>query len=59
MDILRDSMRGVADFLEFTYESGADYDGWLPTLDSNLMVGEQNIISYKYQQIPPSGSPLL
>ena len=46
-------MRGVVDYLEFTDETGADYhDGWLPTLDTNLMVGENNIISYKYYEKP-------
>ena len=52
VDVLRDSMRGVADFLQFTYETEADFDGWLPTLDTNLRVGEQNIISYKYYEKP-------
>ena len=41
------------DYLEFTYESGADYtDGWLPTLDTNILVGEDNVISYKYYEKP-------
>ena len=47
VEALRGSMRGVMNYLEFTFESGQDYeDGWLPTLDTNLRVGEQNIISY-------------
>ena len=60
VEALRGSMRGVMNYLEFTFESGQDYeDGWLPTLDTNLRVGEQNIISYNITknlrpQIPPS-----
>ena len=53
VEALRGSMRGVMNYLEFTFESGQDYeDGWLPTLDTNLRVGEQNIISYKYYEKP-------
>ena len=39
------SMNGVTNYLEFTYETGCDYeDGWVPTLDANLVVSPTNHI---------------
>ena len=36
-------MNGVEDFLDFTVESGEQFnDGWLPTLDTALRVGAKN-----------------
>ena len=66
MNIIKGSMEGLVDYLDFTYESGEDYsDGWLPTLDTNIVVGEDNIVSYKYywtfslEVIPYFGNLLL
>ena len=33
---------------EFTMETGEDFDGWLPSLDTNLAVEKDNTITYKY-----------
>ena len=53
LDILKDSMRGVMSYLTFTYESGQDYqDGWLPTLDTSLLVDQDNKVLYKYFEKP-------
>ena len=50
---LQESMKGVASYLKFTYETGSDYvDGWLPTLDTNLKVDDKNQIIYKYYEKP-------
>ena len=35
--------------LSFTYETGEDFqDGWLPTLDTNMVVDPDNKVLYKY-----------
>ena len=41
-------MKGVENFLEFTFETCEDFGGWLPTLDTCLRVEENNTISYNY-----------
>ena len=44
-DVIKMSMNGVTNYLEFTYETGCDYeDGWVPTLDANLVVSPTNQI---------------
>ena len=51
--VLKESMKGVESYLEFTVESGMDYeDGWLPTLDTNLRVEPNNQVAYKYFEKP-------
>ena len=48
----RTLMGGVTPYLS-TYEIGGDYnDGWLPTLDTNLLVTEKNRTWYKYYEKP-------
>ena len=50
---IKESMVGVAEYLKFTYETGADYnDGWLPTLDTSLMVDPSNQVLYRYYEKP-------
>ena len=50
---LQESMKGLASYLQFTNETGNDYaDGGLPTLDTNLIVGSNNQILYKYYEKP-------
>ena len=53
-NILLESMRGVEPYLKFTVETGEDpgYNGWLPTLDTNIMVTKDNMIRYKYYEKP-------
>ena len=44
-------MQGVEKYLKFTVESGVQYEGgWLPTLDLNLKVKEDNSIWYKFYE---------
>ena len=50
VEVVKESMRGVTDYLKFTYETGEDYDGgWLPTLDTSLKVSPHNQTKYKYR----------
>ena len=49
VEAIKGSMEGISSYLSFTLETGADYqDGWLPTLDTNLVVDDENQILYKY-----------
>ena len=52
--IILDSMQGVETYLKFTAETGEDpgFEGWLPTLDTNLMVTKENLLRYKYYEKP-------
>ena len=44
-------MKGVEKYLSFTVESGEDFEGgWLPTLDTNLKVGSDNQIQFKFYE---------
>ena len=55
VEAVKESMKGVTNFLKFTYETGEDYqDGWLwlPTLDSNLKVSPTNTVLYKFYEKP-------
>ena len=48
-DILAQTMQGVEEYLAFTMESGEDFEGgWLPTLDTALRVGEDNLIQFRF-----------
>ena len=52
-DIIKESINGIYDFLDFTVETGDEFeDGWLPTLDTSLRVSSKNIIEYKYFEKP-------
>ena len=51
--VLKETVKGVMNFLRFTFESGEDYgDGWLPTLDTSLRVNQDNIVEYRYYVKP-------
>ena len=53
MGVVKETVKGIADYLEFTFESGEDYpDKWLPTLDTSLRVNPSNIVEYKYYEKP-------
>ena len=59
-EAVKNSMRGVMDYLEYTYERGDDFeDGWLPTLDVSLKVDQGNQIQFKYFENPPQPTPPL
>ena len=50
---LEGSMKGIMGFLEFTMETGDQFeDGWLPTLDTSLSVDEHNQVLYRFYQKP-------
>ena len=49
MDVILGTMSGIEQYLEFTGETGLDFEGgWLPTLDTSLMVGKDNKVLYKF-----------
>ena len=51
--VLAGTMGEVLPFLRFTTEVPEDFEGgWLPTLDTQIMVTEDNIVRYKYYQKP-------
>ena len=50
--ILKESLKKVEECLEFTLETGDDYDGWLQTLDKNIRAIEENMVEYKYFEKP-------
>ena len=53
ISVLRETVRGVLEYLRFTFESGEDYvDGWLPALDTSLRVNEHNQVEYHYYEKP-------
>ena len=50
--ILAGTMKGVEQFLEFTFETCEDdeFQGWLPTLDSKFRVEDNNQVSYMHYE---------
>ena len=57
--ILHGTMQGIEDFLEFTTETEEEFDGWLPSLDTNLAVNEDNLIIYKFFEKPMTANTVL
>ena len=52
--ILKDSMQGVEDYLEFTVETCLDFvDGWLPTLDTKLKIEKVVAVTHPTGPQPP------
>ena len=47
-DILGCTMGEIEEYLSFTVESGEQFGGWLPTLDTSLKVTEENKIVSKF-----------
>ena len=53
MNILHGTMMGLENFLNFTMETHENFDsGWLPTLDTDIRVTEQNIVDYNFYEKP-------
>ena len=50
--IIHGSMQGVMESLRFTTEIGEEEGGWLPTLDLQVRVEENNLVSFKYYEKP-------
>ena len=51
--ILKETMKGVEDYLTFTVESCEDFGGvggWLPTLDTELRVNKENQVEFKFYE---------
>ena len=46
-EVLLGYMQGVENYLAFTAEVGEEFDGWLPTFDTKMMVDRSNRILYK------------
>ena len=52
-------MNNIEDFLEFTTETEEDFNGWLPTLDTDLKVNNKNMIIYRFYEKPMSSNTVL
>ena len=51
--MIQASMQGLTKCLAFTVETCEDFsDGWLPTLDIQLRVNEQNLMEYSFYEKP-------
>ena len=50
--VIEASMQEVLPFLKFTTEVGEGEEGWLPTLDTQVRVEGNNMISFKYYEKP-------
>ena len=57
--IIKETMTGLESYLDFTMETAEEFDGWLPTLDTNLAVDENNIVLFKYFEKPMSSNSVL
>ena len=53
ISVLRESVKGIMGFLNFTFESREDYgDNWLPTLDTEIRINGSNLVEYRYFEKP-------
>ena len=51
--ILLHTMNGVEEYLNFTAKVGGEYEGgWLPTLDMDIRVTDQNEVVYRQYEKP-------
>ena len=51
--VIHESMMGVESFLKFTMETVEEFGGeWLPTLDTELQVREDNRVLYRFYEKP-------
>ena len=56
-NIIDGTMEGLEAFLKFTMETKEDFSsGWLATLDTDLLVSENNRIEYKFYEKPVSSN---
>ena len=50
-DILGSTMGNIESYLEFTVESGEQFEeGWLPTLDTSIKVNKDNKMEFKFYE---------
>ena len=60
VEIIKNIMNSICDFLVLTMESGDDFPGGrLPTLDLNIWVGEDNITRYIFFEKPMASSMVI
>ena len=60
VEAMKMSMSGIMDYLKFTYETKDDFgDGWLPTLDTSLMVTKNNQVHYRYYEKPTTTNTVI
>ena len=45
-------MQDIYPYLKFTIEVGEGDEGWLPTLDTQLRVEDNNVVSYRFYKKP-------
>ena len=58
--ILEGTMGGLEEYLTFTMETEEDFQNtWLPTLDTELKVDNQNIIMYRFFEKPTNPKTVL
>ena len=57
--IIHASMNGIESFLEITTETEEEFDGWLPTLDTNITVNKENLVFYKFYEKPMASNTVL
>ena len=58
--ILEGTMGGLEEYLTFTMETEEDFQNtWLPTLDTELKVDNQNIIMYRFFEKPTNPNTVL
>ena len=58
-EILKEVMNGICGWLVLTMETELMFDGTLPTLDLQIWVNSDNIISYKYYEKPTTPTTVL
>ena len=59
MEIMKEMMNSICDWLNFTMESVDDFGGKLPTLDLNIWIMEDNMIVYIFYQKPMASSMVI
>ena len=57
--IIHGTMGGLEEYLHFTMETEEEFDGWLPTLDTDLTVDNNNMVLYKYYEKPMASNQVL
>ena len=57
--ILGRSMQDIYPFLKFTTEVGEGVEGWLPTLDTQLRVEDNNVVSYRFYEKPSTTNTMV
>ena len=59
IEVIRNMMNSVCDFLTLTMESILDFDGVLPTLDLSIWVREDNMTMYMFYSKPMASNMCL